>query len=139
IKVTTKEIIGTSEQIYVQYEFLTKDIEVGHRILLDDGKIELVVNGKLDRTTITAKIVHGGMLKSRKGFNLPSTALSIPSITQKDIEDLEFGLKNDVDWIGLSFVRKPEEIHEVKNTIWRHLKRTRVLAKIEKPEAVENI
>lgn len=139
IEVTSKEVVGTAQKIYVHYEFLTKDIDIGHRILIDDGKIELKITEKVDRNTVKAKIIHGGQLKSRKGFNLPSTNLSIPSITQKDIEDLEFGLKNEVDWIGMSFVRRPEEVHEIKNTIWRHQKRTRVLAKIEKPEAVQNI
>ena len=137
--ITTQKTIGTAEKLFIDFEMLTKDVKKGHKILLDDGKVELKVLEVLNRTEILAKVIHGGDLSSKKGFNLPQTALSIPSITKKDIEDIEFGLSHDVEWIGLSFVRKPEEIHELKNIIARHEKRTKVVAKIEKPEALKNI
>lgn len=139
LTITTKPMVGTADKLFIDFEMLTKDIKKGHRILLDDGKVELKVIEVLNRTDIQAKVVHGGVLSSKKGFNLPQTQLSIPSITKKDIEDIEFGLEHDVEWIGLSFVRKPEEIYELKNIIARHEKRTKVVAKIEKPEAIKNI
>ena len=137
--ITTTKSIGTAEKLYIEFEALTKDVKKNHRILLDDGKIELKVTEVLNSKELKAKVVHGGVLSSKKGFNLPQTDLSIPSITKKDIEDIEFGLSHDVEWLGLSFVRKPEEIHELKNIIKRHGKHTKVVAKIEKPQAVKNI
>ncbi len=139
LTITTQECIGTAQKLYIKYEMLTKDIKKGHRILLDDGKVELKVLDIINRKEVKAKVVHGGVLSSKKGFNLPQTNLSIPSITKKDVADIEFGLKHNVEWIGLSFVRKAEEIHELKNIIARHEKRTKIVAKIEKPEAVKNI
>lgn len=139
LTITTQECIGTAEKLYIKYDMLTKDIKKGHRILLDDGKVELKVLDIINRTEIKAKVIHGGKLSSKKGFNLPQTNLSIPSITKKDVADIEFGLKHNVEWLGLSFVRKAEEIHELKNIIARHEKHTKIVAKIEKPEAVKNI
>lgn len=139
ITITTQEYIGTADKLYIKYDMLTKDIKKGHKILLDDGKVELKVLDIINRKEIKAKVIHGGPLSSKKGFNLPQTNLSIPSITKKDVADIEFGLKHNVEWLGLSFVRKAEEIHELKNIIARHEKRTKIVAKIEKPEAVKNI
>ncbi len=139
IIITTEKCLGTAEKFYIKYDMLTKDIKKGHKILLDDGKVELKVLDIINRKEIKVKVIHGGVLSSKKGFNLPQTNLSIPSITKKDVADIEFGLKHDVEWIGLSFVRKAEEIHELKNIIARQEKRTKVVAKIEKPEAVKNI
>jgi pyruvate kinase len=139
ITITTQECVGTAKKLYIKYEMLTKDIKKGHKILLDDGKVELKVLDIINRKEVKAKIIHGGILSSKKGFNLPQTNLSIPSITKKDVADIEFGLKHNVEWIGLSFVRKAEEIHELKNIIARQEKRTKIVAKIEKPEAVKNI
>src|SRR5215213_7616605 len=110
--ITTVKSVGTAEKLYIEFETLTKDVKKNHRILLDDGKIELKVTEVLNSKELKAKVVHGGVLSSKKGFNLPQTDLSIPSITKKDIEDIEFGLSHNVEWLGLSFVRKPEEIHE---------------------------
>lgn len=137
--ITTQSCVGTAEKLFIDFEMLTKDVKKGHKILLDDGKVELKVVEVINRNEILAKVIHGGDLSSNKGFNLPQTALSIPSITKKDIADIEFGLAHDVEWIGLSFVRKPEEIYELKNIIARFEKRTKVVAKIEKPEALKNI
>lgn len=137
VLVTAEKIEGTVEKFSLSHENLARDVKPGERILLDDGKIELKALEAVDRRTINCKVVHGGVLSSRKGFNLPNTNLSIPSLTEKDIEDLDFGLQHDVDWIGLSFVRKPEDILELKNIIARKKKYTRVVAKIEKPEAVK--
>jgi pyruvate kinase len=107
-------------------------------ILIDDGKIELRVK-EVRGIEVTCTIVYGGPLKSRKGINLPFSRVSAPSLTDKDYEDLEFGLKNNVDWVALSFVRKATDIEILRAVIDRFKSNTRIVAKIEKPEALENI
>ena len=108
-------------------------------VLVDDGKIELQVIEILADERVKTKVINGGPLSSRKGVNLPNTIISLPSLTAKDRKDLEFALANEVEWIGLSFVRKAEDVIELKNIIKEANSRTRVIAKIEKPEAVKNI
>jgi pyruvate kinase len=139
ITVTTEECICTSEILYVSYARLALDAKPGERILLNDGKVELKVTEIIDEKRLRAAVVVGGVLTSNKGFNLPETQLTVPCLTEKDLADLEFGLSQNVDWIALSFVRKPEDILALKQIIGMHEKDTRVIAKIEKPEAVENI
>jgi hypothetical protein len=114
-------------------------VKPGEFILIDDGKIEVRVDKILNDTDVEATVITGGILKSKKGFNLPHTDVSFPSLTEKDIRDLEFGLENDIEWIGLSFVRKAEDIIDLKNRIKAAGKISKVVAKIEKPEAVKNI
>lgn len=139
ITVTTKEQISTSNCIYVKFPTLPADIKPGEIILLDDGKLQLDVIETDLRENITCKVTYGGWLSSRKGFNLPQTKLSIPALTEKDKADLAFGIEMGVDWIGLSFVRKAEDIAELKAIIEEHEWKPRVVAKIEKPEALENL
>lgn len=139
IEVTTESRTSTVDILSVSYDKLAKDAKPGDRILLNDGKIELKVTEISGENTLKAMVVNGGVLTSNKGFNLPDTALSVPSLTEKDRQDLEFGLKNDVDWIALSFVRRPEDIIELKKIISEARKESKVIAKIEKPEAVANI
>jgi len=139
ITVTTEECISTAEKLYVSYTRLALDAKPGERILLNDGKVELKVTEIINQTQLCAAVVVGGVLTSNKGFNLPETQLTVPSLTEKDLKDLEFGLQQNIDWVALSFVRKPEDILELKQIIGMHEKDTRVIAKIEKPEAVENI
>lgn len=139
ITVTTEECICTNDILYVSYTRLALDAKPGERILLNDGKVELKVTEIIDDKRLRAAVVVGGILTSNKGFNLPETQLTVPCLTEKDLADLEFGLNQNVDWIALSFVRKPEDILELKQIIGMHEKDTRVIAKIEKPEAVENI
>lgn len=139
ITVTTTPMIGTSEKLSVKFEGLAKDVKPGEHILLDDGKIELEVMDTNGVDEIRCKVNYGGMLSSKKGFNLPHTKLSIPAMTEKDRADLEFGIEQKVDWIGLSFVRKAEDIIELKHIIESHEWKPRVIAKIEKPEAMDNI
>ncbi len=135
---TTKEDIGNSKKVGTTYKGIVNDVNVGELILIDDGKIQLeVVDVRKDE--VDAKVIYGGPLKSRKGINLPNTKVSAPSLTQKDIEDLEFGLKNNLEWVALSFVRKAEDIVDLKKRIQKAGKKTKVVAKIEKPEALENI
>ncbi|PTX19389.1 pyruvate kinase [Pontibacter mucosus] len=126
-------------QLATNYTQLAKDVNIGDHILLDDGKLEVVVTSTDKQNVVEAKVKYGGIVKPRKGINLPNTRVSAPSLTEKDIKDLHFGLDNDVEWVALSFVRKVEDIYEIKRIIQERGKDTRVIAKIEKPEAIENI
>jgi pyruvate kinase len=138
ITITTKEVLGNQALVSTSYEGLPKDVKVGDMILVDDGKIELKVK-EVKSTEVLCTVVYGGPLKSRKGINLPFSKVSAPSLTDKDYEDLEFGLKNKVDWVALSFVRKATDIEILRAVIDRYKSNTRIVAKIEKPEALENI
>ena len=137
--ITTNECIGNEERIYITYQNFPQDVQAGEIILLDDGKLQMKVISTNLKDEVVCEIVHGGILTSRKGVNLPNTKVSIPSLTPKDRENLEFVLENDVEWIGLSFVRKAEDIIELKKIIAERGKTARVIAKIEKPEAIANI
>lgn len=139
IRVTHLDVIGTKELISVTYEQLTKDLKIGESILIDDGKLELKVAEILNDKEIKCTIIAGGVLSSKKGFNLPNTKISLPSLTKKDRIDLAFILTQPVNWIALSFVRTAEEIEELKDIIKENKSTIRVVAKIEKPEAVTNI
>lgn len=136
---TTKECVGNEERIYITYQSFPQDVQAGEIILLDDGKLQMKVISTNLIDEVVCEIVHGGILTSRKGVNLPNTKVSIPSLTPEDRENLEFVLANDVEWIGLSFVRKAEDIIELKKIIAERGKTARVIAKIEKPEAIANI
>jgi pyruvate kinase len=136
--ITTEKIVGNSERIYTSYKAMPKDVKVSDRILIDDGNLELKVIETNEEEVIT-EVIYGGILKSKKGINLPNTIVSEPSLTVKDREDLVFGLENDVDWIALSFVRNAEDIHEIKSIIAASGKEAKVIAKIEKPEALVDI
>jgi pyruvate kinase len=135
---TDKDHLGTAKRIAINYEQLARDVKPGERILLDDGKLQIEVVAS-DGNIINAKVVHGGILSSKKGVNLPQTKISLPSLTEKDREDLAFALEHNVDWIGLSFVRSARDIIELKHIISNQHKKAKVIAKIEKPEAVEDI
>jgi pyruvate kinase len=135
---TNDDIIGSAARVSTPYKNMYNDVEVGQRILMDDGKLEVKVTG-IEGTDVVTEVVYGGPMKSKKGVNLPSTKVSMPSVTPKDYEDLEFGLDNDADWIALSFVRKASDILEVKEYIRSRGKFCKVIAKIEKPEAIDNI
>ena len=139
ITVTTQPLIGTSEKISVKFQTLAADVKPGELVLLDDGKIELEVVETNGVDEIKCKVNFGGFLSSKKGFNLPHTKLSIPAMTEKDKADLLFGIEQKVDWIGLSFVRNAEDIIDLKKIIDEHDWKPRVIAKIEKPEALENL
>ncbi len=138
LTITTQKIVGDEQRISTTYLSLAEDVKKGHIILMDDGKIELEVQ-KISGADVLTKVVHGGLLKSRKGMNLPDTHVSAPSLTDKDVEDLDFGLEQDIDWVALSFVRTAKDIYTLKKHIEQKGKFTKVIAKIEKPEAVEHI
>ncbi len=129
---------STRERVYVSYATLPQDVSPGGRILIDDGLLELEVEKILDGEIVT-EVVVGGPLRSRKGVNLPDIRTSTPSLTSKDIDDLEFGLSVDVDLIALSFVRDVADVMNLVNRVRESGKRVSVIAKIEKPEAVRKI
>lgn len=139
INITTHECIGDDNRIYITYETFPQDVKPNEIILLDDGKIQMRVIETNRKDSVLCEVVHGGILTSRKGVNLPNTKVSIPSLTEEDLINLEFALQNDVEWIGLSFVRTGEDIVELKRIIARSGKSARVIAKVEKPEAIDNI
>jgi len=132
------EVLGTAEKVSTPYDGMYNDVKIGDRVLMDDGKLEVLVTG-IEGTDVITEVIYGGYLKSKKGVNLPNTKVSMPSVTPKDWEDLDFGLENNVEWIALSFVRTAEEITKVKEYIAQKGKFARVVAKIEKPEAILNI
>ncbi|MEJ5261387.1 MAG: pyruvate kinase [Ignavibacterium sp.] len=138
IEITTEKIIGTKNKISTTYKDLPRDAEIGNQILIDDGLIRLSITGKTENSVICS-VINGGILKPRKGMNLPGMKLSTPSITEKDYENLEFALKHRVDFIALSFVRSAEDVIELKNWLLMKGKEIPVIAKIEKREAVEQI
>jgi pyruvate kinase len=139
VVLTISKFLGTAERLQIKYPLFHDDVNVGDTVLIDDGKIELQVIEKSPAEEVTAKVIHGGILSSKKGINLPYTKISLPSLTEKDKEDLEFALRNNIEWIGLSFVRSANDIIELKNFIRELGKNSRVVAKIEKPEAVRDI
>lgn len=136
---TTNEMVSTSEELYLTYEDFARDVKSGDRILMDDGKLELVVLNTNGEDKVTAKVIYGGSVKPRKGVNLPDTNISIPSITPKDINDLEFILTQPVNWIALSFVRTAEEITQLRGIIKFGKHPAKIISKIEKPQALKNI
>ena len=139
LTVTTDPIDeGTSDRVYVDYASLASDADVGSRLLLDDGLLELEVE-EIQGSDLITRVIEGGPLRSRKGVNLPNVRTSTPSLTEKDIEDLAFGLEADVDVIALSFVRRPSDVEDLTDRIEEAGKDTAVIAKIEKPDAVANI
>jgi len=138
VTITTRDIEGTSEVISTSFKSLPNEVHAGARILLSDGKIELRVT-RAGTTDIECQIINGGSLGERQGINLPGTALSIPALTDKDREDLEFGLENGVDAVALSFVRSAADVLEVKEIIAEHNQTVPVIAKLEKPQAVDQL
>ena len=137
---TTEQCEGTSERAFMTYQRFPKDVKVGEKILVDDGKLEFEVTATNKKDEVTTRVVVGGVLSSKKGVNLPNTAISLPALTDKDMKDAVFALEQDVDWIALSFVRNPEDLRKLHDLIkQKSAYRVPVIAKIEKPEAVENI
>ncbi len=137
---TGKRFEGTKDRVYMTYERFPQDAKPGERILLDDGKLIFEVVSTDKKSEVIAKVIQGGPLKSKKGVNLPNTNISQPALTEKDIEDALFAIKLKVDWIALSFVRHAEDLMQLEELIKEHGEhKIPIIAKIEKPEAVENI
>jgi pyruvate kinase len=137
---TSKEkVVGTKEKIYVSYPNLHNDVEVGNKILIDDGKIEVVVDAITANGDVKVKVTYGGVLLPKKGVNLPDTKISLPAMTEKDIADFEFIVANELDWIALSFVRKAEDIIDLKRRVNEKKSKIKVMAKIEMPSALVDL
>jgi pyruvate kinase len=137
---TGERFEGTKDRVYMTYERFPQDAKPGERILLDDGKLIFEVVSTDKEKEVKAMVIQGGPVKSKKGVNLPNTNISQPALTEKDIEDALFAIKEEVDWIALSFVRHAEDLMQLRDLINENSKeKIPIIAKIEKPEAVENI
>lgn len=135
-----EKVVGTKEKIYVSYPDLHEDVEVGNKILIDDGKLEVVVT-EINKKTgdIKVQVTYGGVLLPKKGVNLPDTNISLPALTEKDIVDLDFIIKQKVDWVALSFVRKVDDIIDLKKRLADAKSKSKVIAKIEMPSALVDL
>jgi len=137
---TAEDVPGTAERVYMNYKEFPRDVNPGEKILLDDGKLMFEALETNGTTEVVCKVIQGGPLKSKKGVNLPNTKVSLPALTKKDIKDAIFAIEQKVDWIALSFVRTPADLEELQDLIAKHSDyKIPIIAKIEKPEAVENI
>jgi len=139
ITFTSTKCIGTKDKVYISYQNFPRDVSPGESILLDDGKLNFTIKSTNGIDEVVAIIKHGGILSSNKGVNLPNTKISLPCLTEKDLVDLDFVLRMNVSWIGLSFVRNASDILELKEIIAKANKKAKVVAKIEKPEAILDI
>ena len=138
LTITTDQVLGTAERVSTTYKSLPNDAKVDDIILIDDGKIEVMVTAQQDNEVVT-KVIHGGPLKPRKGINLPYTEVSAPSLTEKDRKDLEFGLKNDVEWIALSFVRTADDVLDLQKRIEDAGKNAGLLQRSKNPRHLPNL
>jgi pyruvate kinase len=139
ITFTNTKCVGTKEAIYVSYPNFANDVKVGEKILIDDGKIEVLITQIFDNGNVKAEVKIGGTLSSKKGINLPDTNVSLPSLTEKDLEDVDFIIGQPIDWVALSFVRKPEDITHLREVLQSKGSNAKIIAKVEKPEAVRNL
>lgn len=137
---TAEDIIGTAKKAFMKYQNFPNDVNVGERILLDDGKLIFEIVSTDKKTEVVAKVIQGGELKSKKGVNLPNTKISLPALTEKDIADAIFAIEQKVDWIALSFVKTPRDLQDLQELIAKHSEvKIPIIAKIEMPEALENM
>ncbi|NML37755.1 pyruvate kinase [Chitinophaga sp. G-6-1-13] len=134
-----EKVVGNMEKIYVSYPDLYKDLRIGQKILLDDGKIETVVKELLPTGEIKAEVSLPGVLSSKKGFNLPDTKVSLPALTEKDVVDLEFIIDQELDWVALSFVRSVKDLTDLRKRLEARNSKIKIISKIEKPEAIQNL
>ncbi len=136
---SNKEVKGNATKVFMTYQHFPTDVKVGERILVDDGKLALKVTKTNGIDEVETEVLQGGPLKSRKGVNLPNTKISLPCLTDKDLADLKVAMEHDVEWIGLSFVRSPKDVMQLKEIILENKACCKVISKIEKPEAVVEI
>jgi pyruvate kinase len=136
---STEKQVGTQSKLYISYPNLTTDVKIGERIFLDDGKMEVKVKSIINEKDVLVSITIGGTLLPKKGVNLPDSELTMPSMTEKDYADLNFIIENNLDWVALSFVRRKQDIVELKKIISDKKSKIKVIAKIEMPEALKNI
>ena len=136
---TNELVLGTKERIYVSYPNLHADVKLGDKIMIDDGKMEVQVVSIEKNNDVNVEVILGGILSSNKGINLPDTKISLPALTEKDLEDLQFIIKQELDWVALSFVRRVEDLTQLRAILAENKSKTKIIAKIEKPEALTNI
>src|SRR5882762_3586092 len=136
---TNEKLVGTKERIYVSYPDLHNDVRPGNVIMIDDGKLEVVVKKILPNNDVQVEVTMGGILSSKKGINLPDTKISLPALTEKDLVDLDFIIEQKLDWVALSFVRSVKDIMILRSKLVAAKSRSKIIAKIEKPEALQNI
>ncbi len=139
IEITTEQCVSTFKKIFISYENLALEAEPGDAILIDDGRVELKVLTTDRKNLLTAKVIVGGKISNNKGVNLPDTKTKVPALTDKDRRDLDFALANGANWIALSFVRSPKDVEELKSIVGERNSYIKVMAKIEKPEALVEI
>ena len=136
---TNEKVIGNKDRIYVSYPNLHTDVRVGNKIMIDDGKLEVKVIDIAKNHDVKVEVTMGGTLSSKKGINLPDTKISLPALTEKDLVDLEFIIEQELDWVALSFVRSVKDIVILRSKLAEKKSKTKIIAKIEKPEALTNI
>jgi len=136
---TNEKLVGNAGQVYISYPNFYKDVRIGEKILLDDGKIEVLVVEITGDNRVKVKVTTPGILSSRKGVNLPDTAISLPSLSEKDLSDLDFIISQHIDWVALSFVRRPEDVRQLREILISKNSPAKIISKIEKPEALEHL
>jgi pyruvate kinase len=136
---TNDKVIGNMDRIYVSYPDLHADVTIGNTILINDGKLEVKVKKVLKNNDVQVEVTLGGILSSKKGINLPDTKISLPALTKKDLADLEYIIEKELDWVALSFVRSVKDLTILRNKLNKKKSKTKIISKIEKPEALENL
>ena len=136
---TNEKVIGTKEKIYVSYPNFHSDVKIGNPILIDDGKLEVKVISIEKNNDVKVQVTLGGILSSKKGINLPDTKITLPALTEKDLIDLDFIIEQKLDWVALSFVRSVKDLIILRNKLHEKKSKTKIISKIEKPEAIENL
>jgi len=136
---TNVKCVGTMEKIYVSYPNLHSDVVIGNRIFIDDGKIEVEVKEITPENDVKVMVTLGGIISSKKGINLPDTKISLPALTEKDLADLDFIIAKDLEWVALSFVKRVEDLKQLREILNAHQSKTKVISKIEMPEAIVNL
>lgn len=136
---TNEKMVGTHDNIYISYPNFYRDVRIGETILLDDGKIEVLITEITHDNRVKGKVTVPGVLSSKKGVNLPDTSISLPSLSDKDLNDLEFIIEQNIGWVALSFVRRPDDIHALRKIIKDKNSHAKIIAKIEKPEALQHL
>ena len=136
---SNEKVIGTKEKIYISYPNFHSDVKIGNTILIDDGKLEVRVLSIESNNDVKVVVTLGGALSSKKGINLPDTKITLPALTEKDLTDLDFVIEQKLDWVALSFVRNVKDLIILRNKLDEKKSKTKIIAKIEKPEAIENL
>ena len=139
LTLTNEKCVGTMEKIYVSYPNLAGDVVVGNTIMIDDGKIEVKVKSVEANNDVKVTVSLGGIISSKKGLNLPDTKISLPALTEKDLIDAEFIIKEELDWVALSFVKRVADIEMLREILNKHNSKSKIIAKIEMPEAIVNL